>query len=679
MKFLTTFLHTRFICLLVLGVSTLLAVNPAWSQEQEQEQAEPDIEVVVTADRVETETTKIPAHVTVITAEQLKAKGKATVVDALEELAGVSFRSTSGNPAQAEVSMRGFGENSHGRVLVLLDGRKLNQPDMASINWLQIPIENVERIEVVRGGNSVLYGDHAVGGVINIITKKGSQDVKLNAFTSGGSFWDNQERLGVTGMIGPFDLVINAEHTGSEGYRDHSALESIGAGLELGVDITDSLYSSLTLSYEWLACEFPGYLTKEDMEEDPTQSSGDTETENHHLNNMITFKALLGEWGQFQVDTFYNVKISQDDIPSWASFSNKYFHSLGTSPRLNADFLLLGFENSLTVGADLSWNILDFQRYADASRGTKECSRLITKNSYGFYVNNEFSLLDTLHFNAGLRYEMASIATFTRLGIDIDDEKFHPALVWNAGVVWEFLPKSKLYGRFERVYHYPFIDEQVSFWGYISDNFNMDLEAEQGYNIETGTEITLFERIINLKLNLFYVELEDEIAYNPDTSANENMPRTRRIGGEAGVEVNIEDFLIISGNYTYTYATFIAGDNESKFIPLVPEHDAFVEVTFNIPLGFSLGSSLNYRGACYTGSDYSNTQEKLADHFLWNGFLKYIPDFIPGKLQIMFHIENILNKCYATAAYYNSWTGITAYYPEPGISWKISVSYGLEL
>ncbi|MBN1797421.1 MAG: TonB-dependent receptor [Spirochaetales bacterium] len=678
MKFFTTFSKTQSMCVLILCISTMWTVSPAWSQEQGQTQTEPDIEVVVTADRVETETTKIPAHVTVITAEELKAKGNDTVVDALEVLSGVSFRSTNGNAARAEISMRGFGENSHGRVLVLLDGRRLNQPDMAGINWLQVPIENIERIEIVHGGNSVLYGDHAVGGVVNIITKKGSEQVKLDAFASAGSFFDNQERLGVTGNIGPFDLVINAEHTGTLGYREHSALESIGAGLELGLDMGSTLYSTLTLSYEWLSSELPGSLTQAEMEDDPTQSLpiySNDKTENHTLNSMLSVQALLGEWGQLQTDVFYNLKIMQDDMPSYfpPTFTDKILHALGAAPRLNTDFLVAGCSNSLTAGADLSWDIFDFNRYDDVDRDTKNLAVLIIKSSYSGYLNNKLSLSETLHLNAGIRYEFTQIAADASLGTDLDDEKVHHAFVWDAGVVWEFLPQSKLYSRFERVYRYPFIDEQVSYYGFGSDQVYDDIEAEYGYNIETGSELKLFDDMLTMYINLFYLEMENEIAFNNMTMRNENMDRTRRIGGEAGVSIEIENFLIISGNYTYTYATFIAGDNEGKFIPLVPENDIYTEITFTLPLGFSLGSSLHYRGICFQGGDFSNTSDVIEDYFLLNGFVKYTVDFMPGKLQIMCNFKNILDNSYATLV---SWGG---YYPEPGFNWKISVSYGLEL
>ena len=139
-------------------------------------------EIVVTATRDTQEIRKIPANISVITAEEIEEINATTIVDVLDNLPGVHFTTISGNEAQAGIDMRGFGglgENAFGKVLVMIDGRRLNRPDMVPMNLLQIPLSSVERIEVVRGANSVLYGDNAVAGVINIITKKGGVESKM--------------------------------------------------------------------------------------------------------------------------------------------------------------------------------------------------------------------------------------------------------------------------------------------------------------------------------------------------------------------------------------------------------------------------------------------------------------------------------------------------------------------
>ena len=112
-------------------------------------------EVVVTATRDTEEIRKVPANVSVITAEQIENQAQRLFVEVLDKLESIQFRSYSGNSSQAFIDTRGFGgDNPFGKTLIMLDGRRLNRPDMASINWLQIPLNNIERIEVVRGAST---------------------------------------------------------------------------------------------------------------------------------------------------------------------------------------------------------------------------------------------------------------------------------------------------------------------------------------------------------------------------------------------------------------------------------------------------------------------------------------------------------------------------------------------
>ena len=121
--------------------------------------------------RLETETKKLAARVQVIDQTDIQKSGSIDLVNVLRKQANLQVRSTTGNVARAEVSMGGFGENGQLRTLVILDGHRLNAIDMSAIDWYSIPLALVDSIEVIRGGHSGTYGNHAVGGVIKINTK----------------------------------------------------------------------------------------------------------------------------------------------------------------------------------------------------------------------------------------------------------------------------------------------------------------------------------------------------------------------------------------------------------------------------------------------------------------------------------------------------------------------------
>jgi TonB-dependent Receptor Plug Domain len=132
--------------------------------------------VVVSAGRVEQRLSDVPTHTTVLTQDDIERSAAQTVDDLLREVPGFSlFRRSSSlvaNPTTQGVSLRGIGPSGVSRTLVLLDGVPLNDPFGGWVYWSKVPLESIERIEIVRGGGSALYGNYALGGVLNIVTRK---------------------------------------------------------------------------------------------------------------------------------------------------------------------------------------------------------------------------------------------------------------------------------------------------------------------------------------------------------------------------------------------------------------------------------------------------------------------------------------------------------------------------
>ena len=144
--------------------------------------------IVITPSRMDTTSLHVPGSISVITGEDIAASNAQTVIDILRTQSGLVIRDELGNVNCATVDMRGFGEASKMNVLVLIDGRRVNEIDMSGADWTQISLNQVEQIEVSRGAASVLYGDNAVGGVINIRTKKGEGKPKISLTSSCGSY-----------------------------------------------------------------------------------------------------------------------------------------------------------------------------------------------------------------------------------------------------------------------------------------------------------------------------------------------------------------------------------------------------------------------------------------------------------------------------------------------------------
>lgn len=187
---------------------TVLLPSIPWSfvLAEEPAEAEPVIEareVVVSATKTPVLVNQVTSAVEVITEEDLKRRQIRTVVDALRLSQGLTVFSNGGPGTNATVKIRGSNAD---QVLVLIDGAVMNSATSGSFNFANLTTDNIERIEILRGAQSMLWGADAMGGVINITTKKGTGAPSITAFSEYGSFSSIREGGQVTGQKGPFDV-----------------------------------------------------------------------------------------------------------------------------------------------------------------------------------------------------------------------------------------------------------------------------------------------------------------------------------------------------------------------------------------------------------------------------------------------------------------------------------------
>ena len=156
--------------LILTGIMVFFSAGTGWAEEKGKKIHTLE-EIVVTATKTEKEIEDVPGSVTVITAEEMELRNMDTVDDALSDIKGIFTKRNKGlMDSTSSVNMRGFKGNQY--TLVLLDGQPLNDAYTGGVEWGSLPVENIERIEVIRGAASALYGGNAMGGVINIIKKQ---------------------------------------------------------------------------------------------------------------------------------------------------------------------------------------------------------------------------------------------------------------------------------------------------------------------------------------------------------------------------------------------------------------------------------------------------------------------------------------------------------------------------
>ena len=659
------FLKKNLIILLILvfSLSSALAEETQGSGPTDEPQA--DITVSVTAARTEKADIEVPSAVTVITEEQLENR---TIPEAISIFAGIDFRSFNGSSSSSQPSSRGFTENGQGRVLILYDGVRLNNPDMSAFNWLTIPGGKIERIEVVKGGASSLYGDFAVASVINIISEKGENGFSLDSSLKGGisNFSEKSIDASIGGDV--FSLRVSALDSRTEGFRERTGSEVVSFSSVIGAEAGDKLKGSLHFSSGSEMYEMPGGLTEEQYKDDPYEAV-------NLYDEAQTDSSLIRVSGSYDItdNTAFSLAAgisSRDtatDMASWFSYTDTELDSVTVNPSVLLDFPGIMYGMSINTGADLYFDTIDVKRYSDLNRTTETFSGDGEKNSFGIYSRGEVFLSDKVIFTLSGRYDSA-VYRFD-FGSDKDSSNYY-SFVWGSGLNYLIAKSGKVYVKYEKIFRYPLLDEQIVYSGYGSDGFTKNLDPEKGDSFDIGFQIGAGEYILT-GINGFYMIMDDEIAYNSISGQNENYQKTLRYGAETFAALKPVDYFTITGTYNFTIAEFADGDDKDNDIPVVPRHRFSIVPEVRISGMARLYSEIIYSGSYYRGGDTANDLDEIDGYLLLNAGAEITKKAGWADIAVYGRIKNAADKKYAQLVYY------TDYYPGNGreIEFGISCSY----
>ncbi len=281
---------------------------------EEPETLEP---VIVTATSIEMPVSRIGSSVTVITREQLEELGSNSAIEALRQVPGLNVQQTGTRGGTTSVFTRG-GQSDF--TLVMIDGVKLTDQAGAA-NLAHLTIDNVERIEVVRGPQSALYGADALSGVINIITRKGDGKPRLVVSAQGGNLDNNLETMGLSGSVDAFNYSFATSHFGTANIDgvtndryDNSVLSA-----RAGFSIEDEVDLSFIFRYQKSESGLPG--PTQFLPEDP-----DDELDIHEWTFTTVYDQWLTDWWShsFQASYFDQNMVNRDPASQDPMFMNDF-------------------------------------------------------------------------------------------------------------------------------------------------------------------------------------------------------------------------------------------------------------------------------------------------------------------------------------------------------------------
>jgi TonB-dependent siderophore receptor len=625
-------------------------------------------EVVVTATKIEESVRNIPRNVTVITSGDIEQAPSNNVVDLLGRESGVNLRSFFGHDKWAGIDLRGMGESFVSNVIVMVDGVKLNPPDLLPPDLSSIPLDQIERIEIVRGAGSVLYGNGAVGGVINIITKKGQKKPETRLYSSYGSYDTFDGRASQRGQVKNLGFNLNADYYYSDGYRDNSYLRKKDAGAHLDYDWRDFVKLTLSAFYHEDRYGLPGRVSKEDLSSRDRRTSTDHPEDFGELTDQRYVGGIdidLGQWGDVKAHRGYRFR-DNDFILAFSPLITKADQTSNIDEDTrNLDltyhktYEIRGLEHQFECGFDHDKTEYIREELAGKNRENSDTE------SIGFFVTNDWSVTKDLSVRLGYRYndydgrfrtdQLLFFGDVKRwVNGDVLRRDFSNN-VYDAGVVYALSPEVSFFASYATSFRIPNVDEFAQ--------AEEELKPQEGTHIDIGGRYR-FKGLVEVAFTLFQIKMEDEIFFDEDTQVNRNFSdRTKRRGLETDVRVYATESLYLWGNYTYTEAKF---EDKDTTVPLVPEHKASVGLEWQITEPLVLSLTGTYVGPRFDGNDQDNNRFDILDRYtVFDGKLTYRYKGV----KCFVGVNNIFDELYSTIAFSET------YYPMPtrnyygGIAW----------
>ena len=590
-------LHARIPSSRHLVAGLFLAASPfalALSAAAQQPPAElPEI-TVFGASNVPLEAPRVGSSVSVVTAEDITNQGASSVPDVLRLLPGVAVNQSGGRGGLTQIRVRGAEAN---QVLIVVDGIPINDVNSGDADLANVPVDNIARIEVIRGPQSGIWGPNAQAGVILITTKSGRGLAKpeVTARIEGGSFGTMLGSATVRGAQGPFHAALSISGLRSGGFvvapgttrPNGSEMGALSA--KIGADFTDwfsveavgrmvsrtGFYNPGNTAYG------PGFVT------DPNYGFLADGTGRGTANDMQgrvtgTLKLLEGAWThRFSADASQQSTNSRDSYLSAFGFlESQGFWS--RTQRSRADYRsaytfetpgLFGARHTIVGGADITREHFRyyyesdgfFGPYVNASYATDGRGRE-RKGLYGEYL---VSLPTGLSLSAALRQDWNS--------------SFRNALTWRLTAAQTFASGTRLHGSVGKGVTNPTFFEQFGFFANFTGN--PALRPEHSIGWDAGVEQRWLGGRLVTDVTVFRASIMDAIVLSGGTAINLPFQTTRQ-GVEVQVTARPTDWLSLTGSYTYTdtrSAELVGGVYVGKEALRRPRHAASLSAVATLP------------------------------------------------------------------------------------------------
>ena len=543
-------------------------------------------------------------NINIIDAEDIGSSGTSEIAEILDLVPSIDIIEYGSAGSTRAIHSRGA---SSSQVLTLIDGRPLNTPRDGFADFNQIPLSSIERVEVLRGPASNIYGSSAVGGVINIITKSGQKKMRSSLISKFGSFGTKTTSVTHGYKLGPFDYFVNYDYLTSHGHRDNTDYLNHIAGVKLGYDLNKDNRVTVSGGFQNAEVGASGPITFIDLDD-----------------RQETISKFI--------DLTYNGKvIAGQDILL------KLFHTIDRLEFMETiDPMSKDTNETKVFGADLqlSQTIFEIFRatFGSSFRENRLNSSTSGKQNYnlkGLYFETETDFLKSGSFKFGARWDK-----YSTFGDRISPSASVNVLLFETVKMHALAAKSFRAPTFNDLY-WPRED-----WGMFGGvEGNPQLKPEQATSFEAGIGAYLFNKF-KTDITLFKTRYKNLIEWVPDDTwwwRPRNLNSALVKGVEAETEFTIKERLKVNINYTYLETR----DKETgRWLIYRPAHLYKVRLTYSPFKKLELGVNALYKTKRFT--NVTNT-DRMKHFALCNLHSAYK---INDHLEIMLDAKNIFNRMY---------------------------------
>lgn len=608
-------------------------------------------------------TTAPMGAVTVIDRQAIEESNARTLAEVLSGQAGIQLTDIFGDGTTTTVDLRGFGSTAPSNVLILIDGRRLNNSaDIGAPALNRVPLRQIERIEILRGSAGVRHGNQAVGGVVNIITR----DTALAAAfleVGVGSFDERSAAAAASTPLGErTSLRASANHDETDNYRDHNRLSADLYSLRLDHDYgRGKAFAEITGAREYQ--QTPGSLFADELATDrkasaPAYAGDFSDTDStagrigltHDLDSIWHLEGDL-DWRQEDrrfVTSFraFPGSEAEQDRRTWAFRPRLVRREAGDKGL---------FE--LTLGMDIERTDYELESQFGVQRMKQEID--------GIFAEASLPLTDRLEATAGIRHTRARIRIDTNGDrMDLPDR----FTVGSLGLAMHPTTDLGIFLRADQNFRLATVDEHTN----VLFGQPVGIKNQQGISYEAGAEWR--RGIQEWRLTFYRLDLKDEISFDADTFSNINLEQTRRLGGSLEGSWRLAPGWRSYAQYTYTEGEITDGPFSGNRIPGVARHTARLSIDGRLSSRTTAMAEAVYTGDRILGGDYANAFAPLDAFTVVNAAITYELEgwCFRGR------IDNLLDDEYnadGAVGFDDSFTQRAAYFPAPERRFSLTLSY----